>query len=206
MLPDILDKLRLKSPALILGAFSAATGFVSAVFTSLWGEYDTLFGAHALTVPGAPVGVPTTPTAANAYLVQGQDVNSPPLHQPSCRPGCVLSGDATTVLKDTSWSVWSGTEAVGTGFLSLETCTPNCASGGTYPPVPVVITLSHPVHDCSAQYGSGTTVLGGVRYFWTQVNWVYPKGLPAALQGANAPLNPWAWTGIADQANQSCNS
>ena len=102
------------------------------------------------------------------------------------------------------WTTWSGTEAVGTGLLSLETCTPNCASGGTYPPVPVVITLSHPVHDCSAQYGSGTTVLGGVRYFWTQINWAYPKGLPAALQGANAPLNPWVWTGIADQANQSC--
>jgi hypothetical protein len=102
-----------------------------------------------------------------------------------------------------TWSTWTGTVAVGGGMEHLEDCIPGCAGGGQYL-VPVVVTFTHPVKDCTAQYGSGNTALGGTRWFWSQASFSYPQGLPKALQGANAPLDPWVFVPLIDQAKQSC--
>jgi hypothetical protein len=50
VLPEVLDKLGLKATGLVLGAFGAATGFVGAAVSSLWGLYDQFFGTHVLTI------------------------------------------------------------------------------------------------------------------------------------------------------------
>jgi hypothetical protein len=35
-------------------------------------------------------------------------------------------------------------------------------------------------------------------------SFTYPQGLPKALQGASAPQNPWRFTHLSAQAQQSC--
>jgi hypothetical protein len=50
----------------------------------------------------APVGV---------HLADGQDANGTTGHE----PGCAMSGDSTTVLRDMTWPTWNRTEATGTG-------------------------------------------------------------------------------------------
>jgi hypothetical protein len=69
VLPDILDKLGLTATGFVLGAFAAATGLVSAVFSSLWGEYDTVFGSHVLTV-AAPPACPSPAVIEHALAAQ----------------------------------------------------------------------------------------------------------------------------------------
>jgi hypothetical protein len=93
-----------------------------------------------------------------------------------------------------TWSTWSGTEAVGTGTYKLNDCEPNCAGGHVYP-VPVVVTLSQPVKVCSSS---------GTRWVWSHASFTYPDGLPAALQGQNAPQNPWTFSALATAAQQTC--
>jgi hypothetical protein len=73
-------------------------------------------------------------------------------------------------------SSWTASEAIGTGTYKLDGCNPNCKA-------------------CS-----GNTV----RWYWTRASFVFPKGLPKALQGQNAPQNPWAFTALASAAQQSC--
>jgi hypothetical protein len=92
------------------------------------------------------------------------------------------------------WTTWSGTEAVGTGTYRLDDCNPNCAAGTVYP-VPVVVTFSQPVKACSAS---------GTRYFWSRASFRFPAGLPKALQGSNAPQNPWTFAPVVSAAQQSC--
>jgi hypothetical protein len=130
------------------------------------------------------------------YIATGQFTSATPLYKPSCPPdaSCSLSGDSTYIIQDMTWSVWSSTEAVGSGTAVLDDCNPSCADGHIYH-VPVVLTFSHPVKDCAA---------GGTRYFWSQVYDSYPSGLPALLSGANAPANPWVFTSLIAQARQDC--
>jgi hypothetical protein len=203
-LPDVLDQLGLAQPSLIIDAFQTATGFVAAGISGLSGELDSVTGSasHTFTVHGPPIAT-LTPTGADTFLAENQNVEGARLNEPACHTGCVLSGDATSILMNLTWSTWSGTEAVGTGTENLEDCIPNCAGGGQYR-VPVIVTLSHPVKDCTAQYGSGNTALGGTRWFWSRASFSYPQGLPKVFQGANAPQNPWIFTPLIAQANQSC--
>jgi hypothetical protein len=117
------------------------------------------------------------------------------LYEPACLDsGCPLSGDATAILYQMKWSTWSATEAVGTGTYRVDACNPNCAAGPVYP-VPVVITLSKPVKVCSSS---------GTRWFWSYASFTYPDGLPKALQGSNAPQNPWTFSTLVAAAQQSC--
>lgn len=52
--------------------------------------------------------------------------------------------------------------------------------------------------------GRPGTAAGRTRWFWSQVSFRYPKGLPKALQGARAPTNPWVFTPVIIEAKQSC--
>jgi hypothetical protein len=92
------------------------------------------------------------------------------------------------------WSVWSATEAVGTGVYKLDDCSPNCAAG-VVSDVATVVTLSQPVKVCSA---------AGPRWFWSKASFAFPKGLPKSLQGGAAPQNPWVFSSVVTAAGSSC--
>jgi hypothetical protein len=91
-----------------------------------------------------------------------------------------------------TWSRWDDAKAVGTGTEKIESCNPDCASGGQYS-VQVKVTLTQPVKDC----GDGD-------YFWTHAAFAWPAGLPAALQGGNGPINPWDWPQLRAAAKATC--
>jgi hypothetical protein len=93
-----------------------------------------------------------------------------------------------------TWTTWSATEAVGTGTYKLDGCNPSCAAGPIYP-VATVVTLSDPVKVCSSS---------GTRWFWSRASFRFPNGLPKALQGGNAPQNPWTFATVVAAAKQSC--
>jgi hypothetical protein len=133
-------------------------------------------------------------TAARTYLAEGQDIRGTLLYRPACRPGCPLSGDSTAILATMTWRTWSSGQAVGTGTYELDGCHPDCAAGPVYK-VPAVVTLSHPVKACSS---------AGTRWVWTRASFRFPHGLPKALRGSNAPLNPWVFSSVISAARHSC--
>ena len=149
-------------------------------------------------VPGTPAGPPaaaSSPTGADTFLAAGQDLNGTLLHEPACGGfGCALSGDSTTFLANMKWTTWSGTEAVGAGTYKIDDCRPNCA-GGHVCPVATVVTLSQPVNVCPSS---------GTRWVWSHASFTFPDGLPQALQGQNAPQNPWTFSSLITAAQQSC--
>ena len=150
--------------------------------------------------PGTPASSPSVaaaPTGADTFLAAEQDLNGTLLHEPACGGyGCALSGDSTAFLAGMKWITWSGTEAVGTGTYKLDDCNPDCAGGHIYP-VPAVVTLSQPVKVCSPS---------GTRWVWSHASFTFPDGLPKALQGQNAPQNPWTFSALITAAQQSCSN
>jgi len=151
--------------------------------------------------PAAPASSPASAalaakTAARTYLAEGQDIRGTLLYRPACEKGCPLSGDSTAILAKMRWRTWSASEAVGTGTYDLDGCNPDCAAGPVYK-VPVVVTLSHPVRLCSS---------AGTRWVWTRASFRFPHGLPKALRGSNAPLNPWVFSSVISAAKHSCAS
>ena len=159
------------------------------------------------TSPGTPATSPGTPattaggsaaaTGADTFLATGQDINGTLLHQPACGGfGCALSGDSTTFLANMTWTTWSGTEAVGAGTYKINDCNPNCAAGHVYS-VATMVMLSQPVKVCSAS---------GTHWVWSHASFSFPDGLPTALQGQNAPQNPWTFSPLITAAQQSCAS
>jgi len=143
------------------------------------------------------VSTPNTsgPTGADTFLAAEQNLNGTLLHEPACGGyGCALSGDSTAFLAGMKWTTWSGIEAVGTGTYKLDDCSPDCAGGHVYP-VPAVVTLSQPVKVCSPS---------GTRWVWSHASFTFPDGLPKALQGQNAPQNPWTFSALIAAAQQSC--
>ena len=135
-----------------------------------------------------------TKTAARVYLAEGQNIRGRMLYRPACKSGCVLSGDSTAILDKMTWRIWSASKAVGTGTYELDGCNPDCAAGPLYK-VPAVVTLSHPVKVCSSS---------GTRLVWTKASFRFPHGLPKALRGSNAPLNPWVFSSLVAAAKHSC--
>jgi hypothetical protein len=136
-------------------------------------------------------------TGADTFLAPGQDTNVTPLHEPACGGyGCALSGDSTAFLSKMTWTTWSAAEAVGTGTYKIDDCNPNCA-GGTVYSVATTVTLSQPVKVCSSS---------GTRWYWSRASFQYPQGLPKALQGQNAPTNPWTFASVVSAAQSSCGS
>ena len=135
-------------------------------------------------------------TAARTYLAEGQDVRGTLLYRPACQQGCPLSGDSTAILARMTWRTWSASKAVGTGTYELDGCNPDCAAGPVYK-VPTVVTLSHPVTVCTP---------AGTRSVWTRASFGFPHGLPPALRGSNAPLNPWVFSSLISASRHSCPS
>jgi hypothetical protein len=150
--------------------------------------------------PGTPVTSPSVPAAAtgtDTFLAAAQSINGTLLHEPSCGGyGCALSGDSTAFLFHMTWTTWSGTEAVGTGTYKLDDCNPDCAGGHVYS-VATTVTLSQPVKVCAPS---------GTRWVWSHASFTFPQGLPKALQGSNAPQNPWTFSGLITAAQQTCAS
>ena len=152
------------------------------------------------TVAATATATPTATaaqTGTSTFLAPGQDTTATPLHEPACGGyGCALSGDSTAFLYKMSWTTWSATEAVGTGTYKIDDCNPNCAGGMVYP-VATAVTLSQPVKVCSSS---------GTRWYWSRASFQYPQGLPKALQGQNAPQNPWTFSSVVSAAQASCGS
>jgi len=151
--------------------------------------------------PAAPASSPASAalaakTAARVYLAEGQDIRGALLYRPACQSGCPLSGDSTAILARMRWRTWSAGQATGTGTYELDGCNPDCAAGPVYK-VPAVVTLSHPVKVCSS---------AGTRWVWTKASFRFPHGLPKALRGSNAPLNPWVFSSVISAAKHSCAS
>ena len=137
-------------------------------------------------------------TAPRVYLAEGQNLHGKLLFEPACSGfGCALSGDSTVFLSKMKWTTWSETEAVGTGIDKIDGCNPDCAAGPVYS-VPTVVTLSNPVKAC---FSSGVPHM-----VWTRASFRFPHGLPKALQGSNAPLNPWVFSALKSEAKHSCAS
>lgn len=84
-------------------------------------------------------------------------------------------GDAGFIAKRMTWSSWTGKTAGGTGTGVIETCMPDCASGGTKSG-PLELTLSKP-RTCS----------GGERVF-TKVLWEWTSGAPVGPSSGSEPL------------------
>jgi hypothetical protein len=138
-----------------------------------------------------------SPTGADTFLADAQSLSGTLYHEPACGGyGCALSGDSTAFLSNMKWTTWSGTEAVGTGAYKLNDCQPNCAAGTVYA-VAAVVTLSQPVKVCSSS---------GTRWVWSRASFTFPSGLPKALQGQNAPQNPWTFSPLITAAQQTCTS
>ena len=148
---------------------------------------------HAEASPSAVVTGAPNPSVA--YLAQGQDLHGKMLFKPVCNGfGCALSGDSTVSLSKMTWPTWSDTEAVGTGIDKLDGCNPNCAAGPIYA-VATVVTLSNPLQVCTSS--------GVPHMVWTKASFRFPHGLPKALRGSNAPLNPWVFSSVSS-ARHSC--
>jgi hypothetical protein len=192
---------RLARPALTTAALIAAALTVAALICITAGVlvFGASSGASATSATSARKAKATR-TAADTFIAEGQNIGGTALHEPACRSGCVLSGDATSILDNMTWRTWTTTAATGAGTESIEGCVPNCASGGQYR-VPVVVTFSRPVKDCPARTGAART---GTRWFWSRASFTYPHGLPKALRGARAPTNPWTFTSVITQARESC--
>ena len=189
---------------------SAASSPAGTVGTT--GTVSTPSTSGPLTGPTSPPSVPATsgpvtgpttlpsslaPTGAATFLAAEQSLNGTLLHEPACGGyGCALSGDSTAFLFRMTWTTWSGTEAVGTGTYKLDDCNPDCAGGHVYS-VATVVTLSQPVKVCASS---------GTRWVWSHASFTFPQGLPRALQGPNAPQNPWTFSGLITAAQQTCAS
>lgn len=142
--------------------------------------------------------VTDAPNPSVAYLAQGQDLHGKMLFKPVCNGfGCALSGDSTVFLSKMTWTTWSETKAVGTGIDKIDGCNPDCAAGPVYS-VATVVTLSNPVKVCSSS--------GVPHMVWTKASFRFPHGLPKALSGDNAPLNPWVFSSVISAAKHSCAS
>ena len=133
---------------------------------------------------GTPAGtLPATtiqawPGGTDVYLAESQDPRGTTVHEPRCAAGCPLSGDGTVVLRDMTWSRWDDAEAVGTGTERIESCTPDCASGGQYS-VKVEVTLTQPVKDCGDGIG-----------LWTHAAFTWPAASRPPSAAVTPPSTP----------------
>jgi len=120
------------------------------------------YGSLGATPPprDTPVVAMASTPGANGYWVTTTDKPLPqtgpvpsvmnqcdaPQDAPAVRPTSILlaCGDGDTFLHNLTWSSWTPTGASGTGTLTADTCTPDCA-GGTFVSLPTTVHLSYPV-------------------------------------------------------------
>jgi hypothetical protein len=190
--------------AVLLTACNSSTSSAASSPASTAGTVSTPGTSGPVTGPTTPPSTPASspslaaaPTGAGTFLAAEQSLNGTLLHEPACGGfGCALSGDSTAFLFHMTWTTWSGSEAVGSGSYKLDDCNPDCAGGHVYS-VATVVTLSQPVKVCASS---------GTRWVWTHASFTFPQGLPKALQGPNAPQNPWTFSGLITAAQQTCAS
>jgi hypothetical protein len=190
--------------AVLLTACNSSTSSAASSPASTAGTVSTPVTSAPVTAPTTPPSTPASspslaaaPTGAATFLAAEQSLNGTLLHEPACGGfGCALSGDSTAFLFHMTWTTWSGSEAVGSGSYKLDDCNPDCAGGHVYS-VATVVTLSQPVKVCASS---------GTRWVWTHASFTFPQGLPKALQGPNAPQNPWTFSGLITAAQQTCAS
>jgi hypothetical protein len=176
------------------GAGIACTALLLAACNAQGDPSVVVTGASNPAVASSTSAAVTAKTTPRVYLAEGQDVRGRLLYRPACKPGCPLSGDSTAILSAMAWPTWSASKAVGTGTYELDGCDPDCAAGPVYK-VPAVVTLSKPVKVCSST---------GTRRVWSRASFRFPHGLPTALRGSNAPLNPWVFSSVRSAARHSC--
>ncbi len=182
---------------LIASARRARSGWARRVAAGAGVACAALLAAGCNAQASPSVVVTGAPNPSVTFLAQGQDLNGKLLFRPACNGfGCALSGDSTSFLSKMTWKTWSDTEAVGTGIDKIDGCSPNCAAGPIYS-VATVVTLSNPVKVCSSS---------GPHRVWTRASFRFPHGLPKALRGSNAPLNPWVFSSLISAARHSCAS
>jgi hypothetical protein len=195
-----LIRIALPAAALAVGLTMLTTGCRSAAAGTAAPASAAPASAASSSPPAATQSTAAAGTASSpasgpvVYLAEGGSVTGTWLHAPACASDCVLSGDSTVSLSHMTWSTWNSATAVGTGTEKLDDCTPNCAAG-TLHPVPVTVTLSKPVLVC---------VNGKGNWFWTRTTFKWLAPLPKAFAGGNAPLNPFDYDGLAEQAAKSC--
>ena len=197
--------------AVLLTACSSSASSAASSTTSTAGPVSTPSTSGPVTGPTTPPGTPASapgtaaatpslaagPTGATTFLAPEQSLTATLLREPACGGfGCALSGDSTAFLFRMTWTTWSGAEAVGAGNYKLDDCNPDCAGGHVYS-VATVVTLSQPVKVCSS---------ADPRWVWTHASFTFPDGLPKALQGQNAPQNPWTFSPLITAAQQACAS
>ena len=176
------------------GAGIACTAWLLAACNAQGDPSVVVTGAPNPGVASSTSAAVTAKTTPRVYLAEGQDVRGRLLYRPACKSGCPLSGDSTAILDTMTWPTWSASKAVGTGTYELDGCNPDCAAGPVYK-VPAVVTLSKPVKVCSS---------AGTRWVWSRASFRFPHGLPKALRGSNAPLNPWVFSSVSAAARHSC--
>lgn len=131
-----------------------------------------LAGAASAAVPAA--ADPGASASATRVLVIS-NCNSAKFKPKSVVIAC---GDAGLIAKGLTWSKWTGKTAAGEGTGVIETCVPDCASGGTRSG-PLELTLSKPT-SCS----SGVRIFSKVRYTWTNGAPTGPDGKPVGPNSA----------------------
>jgi hypothetical protein len=178
------------------GAGIACTALLLAACNSPAGPSMAVTGAPNPAVTSSTSAAVTARSTPRVYLAGGQDIRGRLRYRPACRSGCPLSGDSTAILDTMMWPTWSAAKAVGTGTYELDGCNPDCAAGPVYK-VPAVVTLSKPVKVCSSS---------GIRWVWSRASFRFPHGLPRALRGSSAPLNPWVFSSVSSAARHSCAS
>ncbi len=180
------------SSSSVAGASSAApSGSISATMAP-----GSVVPASASAAPVSPAAGPgmTTPATSGGvnqavFFAQSGDIRGTVEFRPGCATGCPLSGDGTTQLWHMTWPTWNAAEAVGSGTEKIDGCNPDCAAGPLYS-VRVTVTFSEPAEVCAG---------GNDQWFWTRAAFTWPNGLPAAVSGANAPVNPVNWSQITSQ-------
>jgi len=115
----------------------------------------------ALAVTVATVTIPLSANASGAGQAARHVHSRSPYavydcgNQPQVRPGSLaIACDGADQLANMKWSLWNGTQAVGSGVDYVNNCTPNCV-GGKFSKVNVVVVLwrPQPVHGHHGSFG-----------------------------------------------------
>lgn len=101
----------------------------------------TVVASPAATPPPPPVSTPPAPTTSYA-LPACYTKDYPPQGQP-LSADIVYCADGGAQLTHMTWTSWASDGANGKGYLSVKTCQPDCADGGTID-YPVMIRASSP--------------------------------------------------------------
>jgi hypothetical protein len=186
-----------KNVAAIIGTavIFAASLAGDAIFAA-WGTIDKLMrnSDHVLTIQWPALATHKVYLSQQGNLASAPRQFEPPCNATEdclmptagCDSGVICSGTMMSyALLHMTWSTWSDTQAVGAGTAVVS------ALGRSYS-LPVQVTLSQPVKDCSY-------------YYWTNVSFTYPSGVPATVINhiGGGEYGPYVFNSIVDDAAQN---